>query len=168
MELRVDEVVYNWYHHSPWTSPSREQIAQQIAKRVVELIQLKVEPKKGINEICTKQSQKNIPIALASFSEYQIIDAVTSRLNIKKFFRKIHSAFDEQYGKPHPAVYLTTAQKLGIQPTDCLSIEDSLYGILSGKSAKMKCIAVPERIPDFDSRFIFTDEIGASLSNIEL
>ncbi|MGB4491550.1 MAG: HAD-IA family hydrolase, partial [Halanaerobiales bacterium] len=43
-------------------------------------------------------------------------------------------------GKPHPEIFLTTAEKLGVNPEDCVVIEDSRNGVLAAKAAGMKCI----------------------------
>jgi len=41
-------------------------------------------------------------------------------------------------------VYLTAARLLGVAPTRCLAIEDSVNGVLSAKAARMRVVAVPE------------------------
>ncbi|HMQ56680.1 MAG TPA: HAD-IA family hydrolase, partial [Anaerolineae bacterium] len=63
-------------------------------------------------------------------------------------FQVILSADEVGAGKPSPDVYLETAKRLGIKPEDCVCLEDSGNGILAGKRAGMKVIAVP------DSRFM--------------
>jgi sugar-phosphatase len=61
-------------------------------------------------------------------------------------FDAVHSAEDEEFGKPHPAVYLSCANSLGVAPQKCVVIEDSHNGLLSAKAARMKTILVPEKI----------------------
>ena len=63
----------------------------------------------------------------------------------------------EQYGKPHPAVYLTVAKKLSVLPEKCLVIEDSLNGIISAKAAKMKAVCIPEKTHLIEPRLILAD-----------
>ena len=48
-------------------------------------------------------------------------------------------------GKPAPDVYLAVASALGINPEDCVAIEDSTNGIKSAVAAGMRTIAVPNR-----------------------
>ena len=55
-----------------------------------------------------------------------------------------HSAEWEPLGKPHPGAYLSTAAKLGVDPTACLAVEDSFNGAISAKAARMRVVAVPE------------------------
>ena len=71
------------------------------------------------------------------------IEVTLRRIGLADRFEVVHSAESEALGKPHPAVYLTTAARLGVRPTRCLAIEDSLRGLVSAKAASMRCIAVP-------------------------
>jgi HAD superfamily hydrolase (TIGR01509 family) len=75
-------------------------------------------------------AEEGLPLAIASSSSESIIKAVLDRLGIQDHFSVIYSAEHEPYGKPHPGVYLTTAKKLGVKPTECLAFEDSLNGVL--------------------------------------
>jgi sugar-phosphatase len=54
------------------------------------------------------------------------------------------SAENEEFGKPHPAVFITAAKKLGVAPDKCLIIEDSPSGVIAARAAKGKVIAIPE------------------------
>jgi HAD superfamily hydrolase (TIGR01509 family) len=87
-----------------------------------------------------------------------VVNVVLNKLGLAEYFDAISSAEDEEYGKPHPAVYLTTARKLDVQPSSCLVIEDSLNGLIAAKSASMTTYLVsPDcRAPKFafaDNRF---------------
>ena len=92
--------------------------------------------------------------------------AVVEKLGLGGAFDFIHSAEEEEYGKPHPAVYLTTARMLGVAPTECLAIEDSLNGVIAAKSARMKCVAIPSPESRVDSRFTIADATLDSLTEI--
>ena len=163
MGLRVDEVVEHWHTRYPWEKPSKEETAQKIADRVVELVKEKGVAKKGVNQTIQIFVGQNIPIAIASSSWRKIIDAVVERLGIAEYISLTHSAQDELHGKPHPGVYLTTAQKLGVLPSECLAFEDSPNGVLAAKAAQMKCIAVPDATVAEDPRFLAADIVLHSL-----
>ena len=49
--------------------------------------------------------------------------------------------------KPNPEIYLTAAQALGINPADCVVIEDAVEGIKAAKAAGMRCIAITNSFP---------------------
>ena len=61
------------------------------------------------------------------------------------------------YAKPHPEVYLTCANQLAVHPANCLVVEDSVNGCISGKAAQMKVISVPDIDHKNDERFGIAD-----------
>src|SRR6185369_2179050 len=144
MGLRVDEVVQHWFDLYPWKDISHKEIEAKIVEKVIALIKEKGTAKEGVNEMIRFFKDKNMPMAIASSSSMDIIETVVKKLHIKNNLDVIYSAEHEQYGKPHPGVYITAAQKLGIASEKCLAFEDSPNGVLAAKAAKMKCIAVPD------------------------
>jgi mannitol-1-/sugar-/sorbitol-6-/2-deoxyglucose-6-phosphatase len=92
-------------------------------------------------EICR---QAGLPMAVASSSVSEIVELVMKTLEIGEFFEHIYSAEHEEFGKPHPGTFITTAKLLEVRPESCLVFEDAPGGVLAAKAAKMKCIAVPE------------------------
>jgi len=89
--------------------------------------------------------------ALASGSHPTLIEAVTADAPMRGKFEVIVAADDVGAGKPAPDVYLAAAQRLGVDPADCVCIEDSGNGILAGVRAGMTVIAVPDpRFPPRD------------------
>lgn len=158
MGLRIDEVVQYWAHRYPDVALDSEKIAKDIMQEVIANIKLKGEPLPGVREALKTVKDLNLKIALASSSAYDIINAVVDKFGIREYFETIYSAQDEEFGKPHPAVYLTTAQKLGVSPAYCVAVEDSLNGVISAKAAKMKCIAIPEEIQKQRKEFALADK----------
>jgi sugar-phosphatase len=122
----------------------------------------------GTHEVINLIAAQNIPIAIASSSAMDVIYAVLEKVLIRDKIKIICSAEHEQYGKPHPGVYITTAEKLGIDPSQCLTFEDSPNGVLSAKAAKMKCVAVPDRTMIDDRRFCIADLIIYSLKDFTI
>ncbi|MBL4706453.1 MAG: HAD-IA family hydrolase, partial [Flavobacteriales bacterium] len=155
--LRIDEVIAHWYKKSPWKETeecSKQAIENQIVDRVIELVIAEGEALPGVPDIFDFFKEQHIPMAVASSSKYKIIDAVLKKLDIQGYFELVYSAEDEPYGKPHPGIFITTAAKLTVEPTDCIVFEDSFNGILAGLSARMHVIAIPEGVnythPKFD------------------
>lgn len=115
------------------------------------------QPMKGVVELLDLLESKDIKIALASGSAYDIINTVTEKLNLENYFEVVCSAQDEPYGKPHPGIFLTAANKLNVKPSECVVIEDSVNGVIAAKAAKMFCIAVPDCDMINDKRFGIAD-----------
>ncbi|MEM9777604.1 MAG: HAD family phosphatase, partial [Chloroflexota bacterium] len=90
----------------------------------------------------------NYPTAVASGSPRRLIDAVTGAPELEGLFKLTLAADEVGKGKPDPAVYLETAKMLNIAPENCVVLEDSGNGVLSGVRAGMYTINVPdERFP---------------------
>jgi HAD superfamily hydrolase (TIGR01509 family) len=83
--------------------------------------------------------------ALASGSHQDLITIVTRHPDLNGSFDLIVSGDEVPAGKPAPDVYLETARRLGVDPRHALCLEDSANGILAGKRAGMRVIAVPSR-----------------------
>lgn len=155
--LRIDEVCEYWYQQAAWTGATPKEVEERIMVRMVELIREHGEPLPGVLETTNYLREQGIKIGLATSSYTVLIDAVLETLGIRDRFDEIHSAENEQYGKPHPAVYLTVAERLNLDPMRCLVIEDSLNGIISGKAAKMKVVCIPEKTHHPEPKLLVAD-----------
>lgn len=164
--LRVDATVGFWCERFPRLAPSRDALVAAILERLIALVREEGEAKPGIAEALAFAHRAGLRLALASSSPYAVIEAVLARLGLSSAFEVIHSAEEEERGKPDPAVYLTTARKLGVDPADCVAIEDSPNGLLSAKAAGMRCIAIPEPALREDPRFALADAVLSGLGEI--
>lgn len=163
--LRIEEVVDHWHRQFPWSNRSKEDVANQVVQRVTELIREKGKALPGVQRAIQSLHEKNIPLAIASGSHYSIIHTVVDQLNIRSYFSIIHSAEEEEHGKPHPAIFLSTAKRFNVYPTECLVFEDSFNGVIAAKAARMKVIAVPEDIHRGEQRFHAADLILETLED---
>ena len=66
------------------------------------------------------------------------------RLGIEQYFDGFVSVKEVKRGKPFPDVYLFACSKLGLEPGECLAIEDSPNGIRSAYGAGVKVVMVPD------------------------
>ena len=166
MGLRVDEVVEYWRRRRTFDDAPAGTLEDAIIGGVVDRILSKGEAREGAAHALDFFRRRGLRVALASSSAYRLIGAVTERLGLADGFEVIYSAEEEEYGKPHPGVYLTTARRLGVAPVDCLAIEDSFNGVLAAKAARMKCVAVPESSQRHDPRFAIADVLLDSLADV--
>ena len=143
--LRLDEVIQYWYEHTGWENATPKEVEEAIVRRMIELLNENGKPLTGVIETLEFLKLKGKKIGLATSSYAVLIDTVLNALSIRQYFDFTHSAENESHGKPHPAVYLTVADQLQIQPKKCLVIEDSLNGIISGKAARMTVVCIPEK-----------------------
>jgi len=143
--LRIDEVVEYWHKKMQWKDLSAKDVEDLIIQKMVRLIQENGDPLVGVIDTIAFLKSQGIKIGLATSSYNILIDTVLESLGIRAAFDVVNSAEDEDYGKPHPAVYLTVADKLNVDTSKCLVIEDSLNGVISGMAAKMKVVCIPEK-----------------------
>ncbi len=99
-------------------------------------------PYPGIAGLIEKLSGNGIPLALASSSYPEVIQIVLEKTGLLPCFHVVVNSQMAGASKPDPAVFLLAAEKMGIQPVDCLVIEDSTNGIRAAKDAGMFCVAV--------------------------
>lgn len=157
--LRIDEVIAYWHKERGWEKYSVEDVERMIVEKMVELIRENGEPLIGVVETLNFLQDEGYKIGLATSSYTVLIETVLSTLGLQNFFEVAHSAEHEVTGKPHPAVYMTVARRLGVDPMRCLVIEDSLNGIISAKAARMKVVCIPEKTHNPEPKLVLADHM---------
>jgi len=157
MGFRLSEVVVHWYQYQPWPNPDFKKTENDVLEYVKKIILENAKPLPGVYEVLEKLKSENYKMAVASSSAMSLIEAVVDKLDIRNYFDVLWSAEFEPFGKPHPGIFITTAQKLNVEAKDCIVFEDSINGVISAKAARMKCIAVPEEATFNDKRFAIAD-----------
>lgn len=143
--LRTDEQIQYWYNYKPWKNPDFEEVENRYNKTILEYFEKKAELMEGARYILDFFAGEGIRLALASSSSMELIDKFVDRFGFRNRFSLLYSAENEEYGKPHPAVYLSTASRMKVHPSSCLAFEDSLNGVIAARAAKIKVVAVPDR-----------------------
>jgi sugar-phosphatase len=131
------------------------------------LIVDRVDLKEGFLDVLHMFIDMNLPVAVASASPLRLIAAALEKFRLSEYFRIINSGDNEDEGKPHPALYLGAARRLGVEPVHCLAFEDSFNGAISAKAARMKLVAVPDTKDFTGTRFDFADLKIASLTDFK-
>lgn len=162
--LRTSEMVDFWYHRFGWSGRTPREVEEDILDRVTGKILEQGNAMEGLEYILNFFAGRRFRIGLASSSPMILIRSVLAHLQIKDFFQAIYSAEHEDYGKPHPAVYMSCARELGSSPLECLVFEDSVTGLIAAKAARMKTVAVPEKHNQGDPRYVLADLTLRSLA----
>ncbi len=144
MGLRIDDAVRHWWVRRPWTGSSPVEVERAVTARVAELVSTVGSPMAGARAAVDLCARLSLPVGVCSGSYAVVIEAALARLGIGSSVAVWHSAEWEPLGKPHPGAYLTTAAKLGVDPTACVAVEDSLNGAVSARAARMRVVVVPE------------------------
>lgn len=154
---RVDESIRFICNLNPHFLPDYSKIERDILFEVKRLILEKGKGMPGGVYILHFFRARGMKIALASSSKMEIIQEALKKLGISQNFHFIHSAEFEEFGKPHPGIFITAARKLGVDPVNCVVFEDSLNGVIAAKAARMKVVAIPEEAAKHDPRFSLAD-----------
>ena len=142
--LRTKEFIEHWFNYFKITVADTDTVEKEIIKKVIELVLQKGRAMPGLAHIFNFFLDRGFKIGLASSSPLNLIDVVVDLLQIRNHLNAITSASNMQYGKPHPEVYLKCAFDMGAHPIQCICFEDSFYGMIAAKAARMKCVVVPE------------------------
>ena len=105
-----------------------------------------IAPKPGIYELMDFLNEQQIPAAITSSSPMEYIEKHLEKANLLHRFQALCSGHNVPNGKPAPDIYLLGAEKLGLDPKNCLALEDSPTGIRAGYAAG----CLPVMIPDLD------------------
>jgi mannitol-1-/sugar-/sorbitol-6-/2-deoxyglucose-6-phosphatase len=155
--LPVNDVVAYRHKQNPWNTKSLTQVSNEILAGVELRVRERAVLLDGVIDAFGFFRKHQIPIALASSSAMRLIKTVLNRFSLENTFSVVHSSEHEQYGKPHPTVFLTTAKNLRISPSHCLVIEDSFNGLIAAKAARMKTLIIPMAEQWNETRFDIAD-----------
>ena len=97
-------------------------------------------------------------LAVASSTKLPLVTRVLTENGIIGYFDQVVSGNMFRRSKPDPEIYCYTAEKLGVDTSECLVVEDSTVGITAASRAGMKIAAV------IDDRFGF----DRSLADFEI
>jgi HAD superfamily hydrolase (TIGR01509 family) len=107
------------------------------------------------------------PLAVASSSNRELIDAALEAGDLARFFRVTVSSEEVARGKPAPDVYLEAARRLGVEPTRAAAVEDSANGLRSAHAAGMRVVAIPNRrYPPPEETLALADVVLDSLEEL--
>lgn len=118
--------------------------AKRIELMDVYVAQHGIPPKPGIHELLDYLADHGIAAAITSSSPMEYIERHLSAVHLAHRFQKLCSGHEVPNGKPAPDIYLHGAATLGLQPEECLALEDSPAGILSAFRAGCHPVIIPD------------------------
>lgn len=89
--------------------------------------------------------ENNIPMTIATMSEWDNVEFYIKEFNLARWFdlEKIVYSNGKIPGKPAPDIYEIAAKNIGLNPKDCIVVEDAISGINSANAAGIgKIIAI--------------------------
>jgi beta-phosphoglucomutase family hydrolase len=104
----------------------------------------------GLVEFLEAARAAGLKIGLGSGSGQESIGYILDGLDLRRFFDVVVSKDDVDKGKPHGDTYSVTAEKLGVDPAQCVVFEDAILGEQAAYRAGMQCVAVASTLPGRD------------------
>ncbi|WP_392564500.1 hexitol phosphatase HxpB [Orbus wheelerorum] len=161
--IRINQVVDLYCKIVPQKNIPPKQMVDKIIDLVIDKILATKPILPGVNEALALCHELGLKVGLASSSPMRVIEVVTDCLGITSQFDIRVSAEKLNYGKPHPAVYLQAAAQIAVDPLNCLTIEDSLAGMVATKAARMTSIVVPASCDSHFPQWCLADHHLSSL-----
>lgn len=98
----------------------------------------------GFVEFHGQLAPYNLKSGIATNASAETAELTDQILNLRQFFGEhIYNVSHVNFAnKPDPALYLHAAQKLCVDPIECIAIEDSTHGVTAAKRAGMYCIGI--------------------------
>lgn len=111
------------------------------------LVSRNVIPLPGAIELIKSLNEHGIKTAIGTSAVPENIDVILKGLGITDCFQAIAYGTEVSESKPSPEIFLLAAEKLGVNPANCVVIEDAIAGVTAAKRAGMKCVAVTNSHP---------------------
>jgi HAD superfamily hydrolase (TIGR01509 family) len=136
-----------------------EEIVEELLDGVVGRVEAEVPWRPGARQLLEGLVDAGVPCALVTMSYQRFVAPVLARLPAETF-RVVVTGDLVERGKPHPEPYLTAAAALGLDPADCLAIEDSNTGAKSAAAAGCLVLVVENHVPVLPGeRRVFADTL---------
>ncbi|MCS7305819.1 MAG: HAD family phosphatase [Thermoguttaceae bacterium] len=135
------EIIASW----PNACYTDEQIAQLDRRKEAafrELLAAHFTPMPGVHQMLERLAQAGFRLAVGSSGPPENVAMVLDRLGWKDRFAAVVHGMDISRGKPEPDVFLLAAQRAGLQPANCVVVEDAPVGIEAAHRAGMKAIGL--------------------------
>lgn len=139
--------------------------------RTFNAFRARLKPVGGAREFL--QTWREVPRCIASSSSPERLALSLEVLNMTALFEgRVFSASNVARGKPHPDIFLHAAEQLGVEPTDCIVIEDSVGGVTAGRAAGATVVgltAASHIQPGHDARLrqAGADHVVASFAELD-
>lgn len=149
------------------TSP--EELLEWRSRLMLEKMGLDLGAMPGLFEILAAFHGR-LKLAVATGAQQEFLDIALDSLRIRKYFDVLQTADGLERGKPDPEIYRIACRRLQLPPVACVVLEDARNGVLAGKAAGCRVIAVPNdytRGQDFSKADWIEPDLFAAARRIE-
>jgi HAD superfamily hydrolase (TIGR01509 family) len=123
--------------------------------------------KAGVVEVLDALDALSLPRAIATSSGHESAAHHLQMHGITHRFDAVLAHGDYPRGKPAPDPFLAAAARLGVDPADCLALEDSHNGVRAAAAAGMMTVMVPDLLDPTEEMQSLCVRIAADLHEVE-
>ena len=142
-----NDTTFRFFFGSQLSDGDILRLSEELEERFRQVFRPHAKPLPGVDTLIAACHRAAIPMAVASSAPAKNVEFIVEVLGFRSYFRCLVTGDEVTHPKPHPEIYLKTAQKLGIDPACCVTFEDSFVGVESAKGAGMKCVAIASTFP---------------------
>lgn len=145
---RVDQTLDALHEHftgRPMEAARRGDLTRRVVGHVSTLFAANPTPIASSVQALREVAALDIPVAIATSSAPEFLDAVLDTLDIAHLVQVRQSALHLPHGKPHPQVYLRALDALGVAAHEAVAIEDSLTGLEAAFRAGLATVWLTDR-----------------------
>jgi HAD superfamily hydrolase (TIGR01509 family) len=104
-----------------------------------------IKVREGFEELAKEVKESGLMTALATGNDKETTDKILEHFGLQKYFDVVTTIYEAGKPKPEPDIFLLAAERLGVEPVECVVIEDSEAGIESANNANMTVISIHEQ-----------------------
>ncbi len=155
----IYELMRSWYPDLPYDREGFIGLYKDFAAHIY-AVETKMNP--GAEELITGLHEKGVRTALATSTSRKQLEIVVERFGLERLFELMITATEvDGRGKPAPDIYLHTLEKLELQPSQAVAVEDTSNGIKAAKAAGLYCIGyVSDPVYDRSEADIVVEEFS--------
>ena len=150
-----DDIYFKGLREQYKDHPHIETFIKESTQKAEELLlESNVDKKDGLVELLEYLKKEDIECVVASSSYRKMVEKLTERLGVRKYFKKVVGGDEVPTAKPDPAIFEKAFAKTVLQNKDeALILEDSKNGILAANGAGISVLLVPDLIePDSEMK----------------
>lgn len=118
----------------------------------------------GVEHFLQGLKEKEIKIALGSASKNAPV--ILEKIGLLHLFDEVVDGNHVSKAKPDPEVFLKGAEKLKVNPSDCIVFEDAMAGIEAAKAGRMKCVGIGDANVLANADLVIPGFINFSVENL--
>jgi HAD superfamily hydrolase (TIGR01509 family) len=123
-----------------------EELTRRLDDGFTDRVSLEITPLPGVRGLLRELARAEVPTAIVSASERRVVDLVIEALG-REYFTCSVAEGEAPASKPAPDPYLAAAALLGVDPRECVAVEDTPLGVAAAEAAGCAVLAVPSSVP---------------------